>query len=222
MTEKKVIGLFSGGIDSPVACYLMSKKFRILPLHFCCFPFVRKENLYNTVEALKEFSRKVKIEKIFFYPWGRVLELIVEKAPKNYRCLLCKRGMLFVASKLCQKVGAFGVVTGDSIGQKASQTLHNLVILSKGLQYPIFRPLLGLNKIEIEHIAREVGLWQEKHAGGCLAVSPSPKTRGDVTKLDLLWTRLRLEEVVEHELNRLIQVQPEELDALSIEELKRI
>jgi thiamine biosynthesis protein ThiI len=75
--------------------------------------------------------------------------------------------MFRVAEVLCERENAFAIVTSESLGQKASQTLSNLIATSQGIKFPILRPLLGFDKLEIERLSKKLGIWQEVHAGCC-------------------------------------------------------
>ncbi|MEM2289932.1 MAG: hypothetical protein QXK27_05060 [Candidatus Hadarchaeales archaeon] len=190
----KLIALFSGGIDSPVACAMMSKRFEIVPLHFHTELYAGRESLERTVESLRRLGRVCRLNRGILIRWGSFLDLLVKSEYRKFTCLLCKKGMLRAAEVMCELEGASGIVTGEALGQKASQTLPNLLAISHGLRYPVFRPLLGMDKTEIEALARKLGIWSPSHAGGCKAVPPSPKTRSDPVTLEKIFAELGLEE----------------------------
>ena len=146
--KEKVIGLVSGGIDSPVANLIISEKFEVIPLHFVLYPMTKLENAKKSMEVLKEIKDITDFEKAIIYPWAGILQEIKNKVSPEYSCLMCRKLMLLTASKFCEIEGASGIVTGESVGQKASQTLDNISAISaKGL--PVLRPLIGMNKSEI-------------------------------------------------------------------------
>jgi thiamine biosynthesis protein ThiI len=197
MEREKVVCLFSGGIDSPVACVLAAKRFEIIPLHFSSYPYTGREMIELTIDSLKKVMKVTKFEKAVIYPWAEIMSAIIEKLDrKEFTCLVCKKSMLKVAELVCELEGAGGIVTGESLGQKASQTLSNMTAISRGIKFPILRPLLGLDKLEIEKISKEFGIWQERHAGGCKAVPNRPRTRSNAIEVDELFNQLKLAELI--------------------------
>ncbi len=188
----KLVSLFSGGIDSPVACALMARRFRILPVHFFGGAYAEKGSLERTVEALERLVPLCAFQKIVVVPWFPFLDRLVRSEHRSYTCVLCKRGMFKVAERICQVEGAFGILTGEALGQKASQTLPNLLSLSQGIQYPVLRPLLGTDKLEIERLSKKFGIWSSSHAGGCKAVPSFPKTAADSKTLEKIFSELDL------------------------------
>jgi len=197
MEREKVVCLFSGGIDSPVACVLAAKRFEIIPLHFSSYPYTGGEMLELTMDSLKKVMKVTKFEKAVIYPWAEIMGAIVEKLDRReFTCLVCKRSMLKAAELVCEMEGAGGIVTGEALGQKASQTLSNMTAISRGIKFPILRPLLGLDKLEIEKISKEFGIWQVRHAGGCKAVPNRPRTRSNAGEIDELFDQLKLAELI--------------------------
>lgn len=205
--REKVVCLVSGGIDSPVACALIAREFDVLPLHFCTYPYTRGETLTLTMDTLKKLKPIAKFKKLVLYPWGKVLNTILREVKRReYTCLICRRGMFKAAELICEREGATGIVTGESLGQKATQTLSNLAATSSGINFPILRPLLGLDKLEIEKMSKRMGLRQQRHAGRCSAVPKHPRTRSDASIVDEISKRLHLEEVVQKNLNQTMEI----------------
>lgn len=189
--------MFSGGIDSPVACALAAKRFEVIPLYFCAYPHTSRETLDVTVDSLKRLRKITEFKKAVIYPWAEVMGAIGERLErKEFTCLICKKSMFRAAEFVCEREGAGGIVTGESLGQKASQTLSNMAAISSGIRSPILRPLLGLDKLEIERISKELGTWQAKHAGGCRFVPRYPRTRSNAWEIDELLDRLGLVEII--------------------------
>jgi len=112
-------------------------------------------------------------------------EELTRRHLEKYTCIFCKRRMYRVATAYADKVGAKGIVTGESLGQVASQTLDNLVVLTDAAMIPIYRPLIGFDKEETIIIAREIGTFEQStsHASGCKAVPKGPSTKA---KLDTI------------------------------------
>jgi len=187
MRKESVICLVSGGIDSPVACALAARRFNVLPLHFCLYPYTCEETFLVAMKVLKDLRKKARFEKVIVYPWAGVLDAILKNREKrSYACLACRKNMFKVAEAICELEGAAGIVTGESLGQKATQTLTNLGVTSRGIKFPILRPLLGLDKEEIGKISKELGIWHEVHAGCCFATPKYPRTRAEPEVLDRL------------------------------------
>lgn len=187
MGKESVICLVSGGIDSPVACALAARRFNVLPLHFCLYPYTCEETFLVAMKVLKDLRKKARFEKVIVYPWAGVLDAILKNREKrSYACLACRKNMFKVAEAICELEGAAGIVTGESLGQKATQTLTNLGVTSRGIKFPILRPLLGLDKEEIGKISKELGIWHEVHAGCCFATPKYPRTRAEPEVLDRL------------------------------------
>lgn len=193
----KAVALVSGGMDSPLAAALMSKKMEIIPVHFLTHPFGRTslDVVFNSFKVLKE---RIGFKTIILCPWGKALSTIVKNPLKRaYTCLICRRGMLKASEMICESSGAVAIITGESLGQKASQTLRNMAVTSRGIRYPILRPLLGLNKDEIERLSKRLGIWVEKHVGACTAFPKNPVTKGDAKVLKELYNALNMQEIVE-------------------------
>ncbi len=207
MAKEKVVCLVSGGIDSPVACALAARNFEILPLHFCLYPYTCEENFSVSMGALKDLKKKTKFEKVIVYPWPRVLNVILSNNEhREYTCLLCRKGMFRAAEAICEREGAAGIVTGESLGQKATQTLSNLRATSHGIKFPILRPLLGLDKLEIERMSKKLSTWHEVHAGCCYATPRYPRTKADPEALDRILGELHIEDAISNELKHILEV----------------
>jgi thiamine biosynthesis protein ThiI len=161
LRDMKLLALLSGGIDSPVAAGLMAHRgAEMVLLHMDNRPFgsdlgVRK------VEMLAEALRRCTGQEmpLFLAPHGMNQAIFREKCQSAFQCVLCKRLMLRTAQAVARNVGAVGIVMGDSLGQVASQTLRNIRAEQQGLEIPVLRPLIGLDKLEIERLAKEMGTY---------------------------------------------------------------
>lgn len=182
--SEKLLPLVSGGIDSPLACVLLSREFEVLPLYYCLFPMATKESSMKAIETLNNLKKATGFEKAIIYPWSGMLREIKRKINDRYSCVACRRAMVECASDICKEKGAFGIVTGESLGQKASQTMENISATSSDTSIPIIRPLIGLNKDEIVKMSRDLGILKEEHSGCCQAVPSTPATKAGIKDLD--------------------------------------
>lgn len=178
-SQGKVVALISGGIDSPVAAWLMMKRgAQIIPIHFR--KTEEEERCFRRIVlALRKFSYGAEAEPIIV-EHGSILAKYQEYGVREWICLLCKRRMLVMANRIAKDHGANAIVTGDSLGQVASQTLQNLEVESRCLEKPILRPLIGMDKEEIVKIAKEIGTYEISisHGVKCPFAPKKPKTRG--------------------------------------------
>jgi len=157
-SQGKVIALISGGIDSPVASWLMMKRgCKVIFLHFY------NENLVAYPRKVEEIVKKLAEyqgeTKIYMVPFGEGQSEIIKSIPSRYRMILYRRFMIKVANEISRKEKAKAIVTGDSMGQVASQTLENLQCIYDASAFPIFSPLIGMDKREIIEIAKKLGTY---------------------------------------------------------------
>jgi len=155
-----VLCLLSGGIDSPVAAFRMVRRgCRVLFIHFHSFPQTTMESQDKVRGILRILSRYQLESELYLVPFAELQREIVAYAPASLRVLLYRRFMMRVAQQLAVQAGAAALVTGDSLGQVASQTLENLRSVSAAVQIPIFRPLIGDDKEDIIRTARDIGTY---------------------------------------------------------------
>ncbi len=186
----KAILLLSGGIDSPVAgWYAMKRGVVIVPLSFISPPYTgkeTKEKLLDIAKVLKSYigGRSVQLH---LCPLTPVLELLKDEAPKKLLLVLQRRSMMRIAKRLAEKVRASAVYTGESVGQVASQTLHNLGVIEKAIDLPVIRPLSGMDKVEIVDRAKEIGTYDisiRPQPDVCSIFTPkSPSTKASLEKV---------------------------------------
>jgi thiamine biosynthesis protein ThiI len=157
----KAVALLSSGIDSPVAIYLMLKKgVEITPIHFRQDP-VKEEKTLEILEVLRRYGGlNDPIIVDFSEEHVPAFKKLRELGNVRYTCVLCKWLMLRRACRIGHEIGASAIITGDSLGQVASQTLDNLMVVSTASDLPILRPLIGLDKDEIVRIARKIGTFE--------------------------------------------------------------
>ena len=186
----KACALMSDGIDSPVATYLMAKKgVEITVIHANNSPDDDLDKVRRLVRAIAKASGQ-RLELITFdhYPNQEAFRAIT---PRWFHCLLCKRMMVRVASEMARRRGGEFVIMGDSLGQVASQTLANIRVVEEASCLPIVRPLIGLDKLEIERIGRAAGTFEIsiREQARCSYVPEKPSLKGHLNKLHQLETR---------------------------------
>jgi tRNA uracil 4-sulfurtransferase len=159
-TGGKVLCLLSGGIDSPVAAYRMMRRgCRVLYVHFHSFPHTTIES-QDKVRRLLQILSRFQLESVLhMVPFAEVQRAIVAYAPPPLRVILYRRFMVRIAQAIAHKEKAAALVTGDSLGQVASQTLENIRTISAAGNLPIFRPLIGDDKEDIIRSARTIGTY---------------------------------------------------------------
>jgi len=160
-TGGKVLCLLSGGIDSPVSAFrLMRRGCRVLYVHFHSFPHTTVESQQKVRRILQMLSRYQLESTLYLVPFAEVQREIVAFAPPPLRVVLYRRFMMRISQAIAQKEKAAALVTGDSLGQVASQTLENIRTISAAVSLPVFRPLIGDDKEEIMRIARDIGTYE--------------------------------------------------------------
>lgn len=192
----KSVCLVSGGIDSIVAVYLMAQRgLQPILVYINNWPLSTIE-IQQKVRLLANRLSKVLGKPITLYeiPQGPLLSEIIARCQRNYTCVLCRRMMYRLAAQIAENEEAVGIVTGESLGQVASQTLSNLAVETDAVTVPILRPLIGFDKEEIVQLARKIGTFEISILPGhcCSAVPKRPTIQADLNiviqeelKLDL-------------------------------------
>ena len=205
-SQGKVICLVSGGIDSPVAAWLAMKK-ALTPIfvYFDNTPFTDETTQQRALEAVKKLKKlsHEKSVKLYIVPHGDDLAEILRNCPRNLTCVLCRRMMYREAEKIALKEDAEVILTGEIIGEHASQTLRNLLVETESLsEVTVLRPLIGMNKTEVESIARKIGTFNAsiKPASCCTGPPPKPRTRARLEEVHKAENRLNIKSIVERDL----------------------
>jgi thiamine biosynthesis protein ThiI len=171
-------------------------------------PYVGENYIERAVQAAEKLGRYDPTGKMGLYlaPFGGIMERISEASSPSLRCVLCKRSMYRVAEAFASNVGARGVITGESLGQVASQTLDNLYVLDGAVSIPLLRPIIGLDKVEIERIARRIGTYDltAVSVNGCTVVPERPTTRARMEAVVELEGELGLVELCSEAADRIL------------------
>ena len=187
-TQGKMVVLLSGGIDSPVAAWLMMKRgIEIIPIFFDNSPYAGSLGVVKAIENAKSLFTWMpgRRQKIYRIKNGDYMEKMMQTTgPKNI-CLMCKRFMFRIAGAVMEKENASGIITGSSLGQVASQTAENMISEIYGLSLPLYHPLLAFDKQEIIDIAQKIGTFETSiRSNGekeCLAVPEKPEVKASLT-----------------------------------------
>ncbi|MEA2624057.1 MAG: tRNA uracil 4-sulfurtransferase [Candidatus Binatota bacterium] len=155
-----VLALLSGGIDSPVAAVRMMRRgCRVSLVHFTGAPYLDRSSTDKARELARRLAAWGLGTQLVVVPFGEVQRAIVLRVPPAPRVLLYRRMMLRIASEIARVLGAEALVTGDMLGQVASQTLANLAVVEEAAELPLFRPLVAMDKLEVTNEAVRVGTF---------------------------------------------------------------
>lgn len=180
----RVVSLISAGFDSPVASYkIMKRGAYVVFVHFHSYPFVSHNSIDQVKKILAELTHYQYFSKLYLVPFAECQQDIVLKTPQPLRVILYRRMMVRVAERIAQNEKANGLVTGESLGQVASQTLRNIRVVNNAAKLPILRPLVGSDKEEIIDLARKIGTYdicKEPYDDCCSFLTPrNPETWAD-------------------------------------------
>jgi len=196
-TGGTVVALLSGGIDSPVAAWrLMKRGCRVVFVHFHSAPYLPDLSRGKARELVARLTQWQYYSRLFIVPFGEIQREVVLAVPPPARVVVYRRLMVRIAEGVARQVGALALVTGESLGQVASQTLHNLTRIDEVASMPILRPLIGMDKLEITEQARALGTFEvsiEPDADCCTLFTPRhPATRIAAEEVAAVEARLDL------------------------------
>src|SRR6056297_110017 len=180
--------MLSGGIDSPVAGYMGLKRgVKLIPIYFHSFPFTSdraKEKVIDLAEVLAQYQNEINLHVVNF---TEVLKEINNKCPDKLITIIMRRLMIKISEKIIEKQNGKAIITGESIGQVASQTLEAIHVTNHIPNLPILRPLLGLNKVQIVNLAKEIETYDisiQPYEDCCTVFVPqSPETRPTIEQV---------------------------------------
>ncbi len=195
------MALLSGGIDSPVAAYRMMKRGLALDfVHFHAHPLVSAASREKAADLAAHLTRYQARSTLMQVPFGNLQREIVANTLRPLRVVLYRRFMLRIASALAERSRATVLVTGESLGQVASQTLENMAVIEKAASFPILRPLVGMDKSEIIDQARQLGTFETSilpDQDCCTLFIPAhPETRARIEEVEAAESRFDIPRMI--------------------------
>ena len=198
----KAVSLLSGGIDSPVASWMMAKRGVALEMvHFFSYPYTSpeaKEKVLTLAQLLTPWCGRLTVHVV---PFTKIQEQLRLHCPEALFTLLMRRFMMRISERVAQRVGAHGLITGESLGQVASQTMEAMAVTGQVCTLPVFRPLVGMDKEEIVRTARKIGTFETSilpYEDCCTVFTPRhPKTHPKLEEITEAEAALDIEALVE-------------------------
>ncbi len=181
-TSGRAVTLLSGGIDSPVSTYMMARRgLQLIPVHFFSFPYtseLAKKKVIDLASELKCWCGRLKVEVV---PFTEIQEAIRDNCPEELFTLIMRRFMMRIAERIALYNGCGALVTGENLGQVASQTMQAMAVTEQCISLPVMRPLIGMDKEEIIRTARKIGTFDLSilpYEDCCTVFTPKhPRTR---------------------------------------------
>ena len=209
------VTLLSGGIDSPVSTYMIARRgVRLIPVHFFSFPYTSqqaKEKVVELTKLLTAWCGRMTLEVV---PFTHIQEEIRDKCPEEYFTLIMRRFMMRIAERIALSNGAKAIVTGENLGQVASQTMEAMASTQAVLSLPVLQPLIGMDKEEIVQMSRKIGTFDTSilpYEDCCTVFTPRhPRTRPSVAEVETAESALDVEALVEEALQGIERIRLEE------------
>ncbi|KGG79768.1 thiamine biosynthesis protein ThiI [Caloranaerobacter azorensis H53214] len=207
-TNGRALLLLSGGIDSPVAGFMIAKRgVSIDAVHFHSYPFTSEraeEKVKKLAGLLSEYCGNMKLYSVNILPIQRE---ITEKCPEDEMTIISRRFMMRIAERIAEKEGIDALITGESLGQVASQTIKSLNVTNSVVKRPVFRPLIGMDKVEITEIAVDIGTYETSilpYEDCCTVFLPKhPVTRPKLEDIEKSEASLDVENLVEDAIRKM-------------------
>lgn len=202
-----LVSLISGGIDSPVAAYKMMKRgCNIIFVHFQNQTAMKEGTKDKVTKLVKVLSAYQPSTLLYIIPFEDIQKEIIKIVQSKYRMIIYRRVMFRIAEKIAEKTKARGLVTGDSLGQVASQTLKNLNVIYKSTNLPVFSPLIGMDKEEIIEEAKRISTFDISilpYQDCCsFLVAEHPETRADLATIEKIETNLKLSSLIDESIKK--------------------
>ena len=199
------VTLLSGGIDSPVSTYMICRRgVRLIPIHFFSFPYTSqqaKDKVVELADILTAYCGKMTIEVV---PFTHIQEEIRDKCPEEYFTLIMRRFMMRISQRIAEANGAKAIVTGENLGQVASQTMEAMASTQAVTDLPVLQPLIGMDKEEIVRLARKIGTFETSilpYEDCCTVFTPKhPRTKPKLSEVEAAESAMDIETLVEEAL----------------------
>jgi thiamine biosynthesis protein ThiI len=187
-TNGKSTILLSGGIDSPVAGYMIAKRgVELEAVHFHSHPYTSDRAKEKVIDLAREMAAYCGKIRLHIVPFTEIQLAIIEKCPENYLTVIMRRIMMRIAERISRTADSAALITGESIGQVASQTMESLVCTDNAVEIPVFRPLIGMDKEEIVTISKKIGTYETSilpYEDCCTIFVPKhPKTKPNLAEI---------------------------------------
>ena len=202
-TSGRAATLISGGIDSPVASYMMAKRgIELVAVHFASPPYTTELAEQKVMDLLKKVAAYSGHITTYVVPFTEIQEQIRDKCPEVYFTIIMRRYMMRIAEKLAKLQNCSALITGESVGQVASQTIYALGCTDAVTTIPVFRPCIGMDKDEIVRISRKIDTFEtsiQPYEDCCTVFTPKhPKTRPKLDEIEEAEAVLNSEELIQH------------------------
>ncbi len=213
-TGGRAMLLLSGGIDSPVAGYMMAKRgLEIAAVHFASPPYTSDRARQKVLDLAREITPYTGRVRLFVVPFTELQEVLRERCPEDFFTILMRRYMMRVAEILAGRTGCGALITGESLGQVASQTMQAIGCTDIVTRLPVFRPMIGMDKEEIITLSRRIGTFETSilpYEDCCTVFTPRhPKTKPTVEAVEEIEREMAIDDA-------LVQKAAEEAEELLI------
>ena len=195
-TSGRALNMLSGGIDSPVAAYRMAKRGLALDhIHFASPPYTSERAKLKVKALAQKITPYTGSSNLFVVPYTKPQEYIRDNAPDVLFTVLMRRSMMRIANRIATRQGCEALITGESLAQVASQTVKALQCTDAAQDLPILRPLIGMDKLEIEEVAKDIGTYEIsiRPGHGCSIVPMKPITEANPEKVSAFSERIDID-----------------------------
>ena len=201
-SNSKAMLLLSGGIDSPVAGWMIGKRgVDIDAVHFFSYPYTSERAKDKVIELAKILSLSTYTVRLHVISFTEIQVQMRDRCPEDELTIIMRRVMMQIAEQIARQTGCLALVTGESVGQVASQTMQSLVCTDEAVSMPVFRPLIGMDKEEVIVCARKIGTFETSilpYEDCCtIFVAKHPKTKPQLEAIKRSEMRLDIEKLVE-------------------------
>ena len=211
-TSGRALSMLSGGIDSPVASWMMAKRGVALEMiHFYSYPYTSPEAKQKVLDLAKLLTPWTGRLTVHVVPFTHIQEELRRSCPEDYFTLLMRRFMMRIAEGVAHRTGCHAIITGESLGQVASQTMDAMAVTGAVTDLPVFRPLVGMDKEEVVRLSRKIGTFETSilpYEDCCTVFTPRhPRTRPRLEDVEAIEAPLDIDGLVKEALEGIERVQ---------------